>query len=72
MPYGQVGLEAAIHSVRSFIDATSAGKDCCCLKIDMTNAFNECFGLAFLERLRREFPQLFAWAQWSYYSPGEL
>ena len=78
VPYGQVGvglrggLEAAIHSMRSFIDATFAREDFCCLKIDMTNAFNECSRLAFLERLRREFPQLFAWAQWSYHSPGEL
>ena len=77
VPYDQIGvglkggLEAAIHSMRSFIDATSAREDFCCLKIDMTNTFNECSRLAFLERLRREFSQ-FAWAQWSYHAPGEL
>ena len=74
VPYGQVGvglkggLEAAIHSMLSFIDATSAREDFCC--IDMTNAFNECSRSAFLECLRREFPQLFARARWSYHSLG--
>ena len=58
--------------MRSFIDATTSREDSCCLKIDMTNAFNECSRSAFLECLQREFPQLFAWAQWSYHSPGEL
>ena len=78
MPYGRVGvglkgdLEAAIHSMRSFIDATSVREDICCLKIDMTNAFNCCCRSAFLERLPRNLPKLFAWAQWSYHSPGEL
>ena len=61
VPYGQVGvglksgLEAAIHSMRFFIDATFTREDFCCLKIDMTNVFNECFRSAFLECLRKEF-----------------
>ena len=58
--------------MRSFIDATPAREDFCCVKIDMTNALNECSRSAFLERLQREFSQLFAWAQWSYHSPGKV
>ena len=78
LPTGQVGvgirsgMESAIHTTQSFLDANWDKEDFCCLKIDMTNAFNECSRPAFLSRLRREFPELFAWAQWSYHVPSEM
>ena len=78
MPYGQVGvgirggLEVAVHTVRSFIDTHSAEENLCCLKVDITNAFNECNRNAFLHRLRKNLPDLFSWVVWSYQCTGEL
>ena len=46
--YGQMGvdikggLEAAVHTMHSFISSHSLDEDLCCLKVDMLNAFNEC------------------------------
>ena len=45
---------------------------CCCLKIDMTNAFNNCDRASFLRRLRIVLPELYAWVLWSYRSESEL
>ena len=48
LPYGQVGfgipdgLEAAVHSLSSFIDTNGDNPTLCCLKLDMANAFNSC------------------------------
>ncbi len=67
LPYGQIGvavkggLEAAVHTVRSFISCHSSGKDLCCLKVDMKNAFNECNTLSFLNRLHKELPDIYPW-----------
>ena len=78
LPYGQIGvgipsgLEAAVHTVCSFIDLNQSNPDLCCLKIDFSNAFNECHRLSFLQRLRRDLPEIFAWAQWCYHCEGEL
>ena len=78
LPYGQVGvgirggLEAAVHTIRSYIDANSDREELCCFKLDMQNAFNECNRNSFLERLRKDFPELVAWVQWTYHSAGEL
>ena len=78
LPYGQVGvgvrggMEASVHTVRSFIAANSDKADLFCFKLDMRNACNECYRNQFLQRLRCEFPELFAWVQWSYHSAGEL
>ena len=38
----------------------------------MKNAFNECRREAFLHRIQIDFPQLFAWVQWSYVCAAEL
>ena len=76
LPYGQVGvgvsnrLEAAIHTLKSYITTNSSRENLCFFKVDMQNAFNECE--KFLLRLRDEFPELFAWVQWRYSSPGKL
>ena len=78
LPYGQVGvgircgLEAAVHLVRSCLDAEGNKEDWCCLKVDMENAFNSCDRNAFLRRTHQVLPELFAWVQWSYHSAGEL
>ena len=48
LPYGQVGvgvrggLEAAVHFLSSFIDIYGDDSTFCCLKVDMSNAFNNC------------------------------
>ena len=62
LPYGQVGagvrggLEAAIHCLRTVFHSQNDDVDMCCLKLDMTNAFNECSRPTFLRRARQEFP----------------
>ncbi|XP_062519145.1 uncharacterized protein LOC134194239 [Corticium candelabrum] len=78
LPYGQVGvgirggLEASVHSLRSYIEENSARHDLCCFKLDMKNAFNECHRNSFLKRLGSEFPELVAWVQWCYHCAAEL
>ena len=78
LPYGQVGvgvkggLEAAVHGLRKLITDLGEDDTLCCIKIDMKNAFNECRREAFLHRIQIDFPQLFAWVQWSYVCAAEL
>ena len=78
LPYGLVeggvcgGLEAAIHTLKSYITTNSLRENLYCFKVDMRNAFNECHREEFLPRLHEEFPELFALVQWCYSSPGEL
>ena len=78
LPFGQVGvgvpggLEAAIHSLRTILSTLGAKSDLCCLKVDMSNAFNECNRSSFLSRCKSVFPELFAWVQWCYCCAGEL
>ena len=78
VPYGQVGVgvtggvEAAIHALSTVLAQHGENVDLCCLKIDFTNAFNECHHSSFLHRLHREFPALFAWSQWCYHCESRL
>ena len=78
LPYGQVGvgirggLEAAVHSLSSFIGAHGDDPTLCCLKLDMSNAFNNCHRAPFLKRLHRDLPELFGWVQWCYHTEAEL
>ena len=78
LPYGQVGvgtkggLEAAVHTARTFIQDHGQDENFCCLKIDMKNAFNECSRSSFLRCLNQEFPELLSWAEWCYCFAGEL
>ena len=78
LPYGQVGvgvpggLEAAVHSLSHYISQHGSDPDLCCLKIDMTNAFNNCDRASFLRRLHIVLPELYAWVLWSYHSETEL
>ena len=78
MPCNQIGvgirggLEAGIHALAGIIDHCGSNPDLCCLKIDMSNAFNECHQSSFLDRLHRELPAIFACTQWCYYCEGEL
>ena len=66
LSYGQVGvdvrggMEAAIHTMRSYIAANSDREDFYCVKVDFRNAFNECHRVHFLTRLKRELPELSA------------
>ena len=66
------GLEAAVHSLRSFLKDHGVNEELCLLKIDMGNAFNECNGHAILRRTHLDTPELFGGVQWCYHSPGEL
>ena len=77
LPFGQVGvgisggLEAAVHSMRSILSLYGSDSSLC-LKLDMTNAFNECSRSNFLSRCHADLPELFAWVQWCYCCAGEL
>ena len=54
LPFGQVGvgisgrLEASVHSLRTILSTLGSDSSLCCLKLDMTNAFNECSRTSFL------------------------
>ena len=78
LPFGQVGvgtssdLEAAVHSLSSFIDKFGDDPNLCCLKRNMSNSFKNCDRTTFLRRLHRELPDLFKWVQWSYHVQSEL
>ena len=78
LPFGQVGvgisggLEAAVHSMHSILSLYGSDSSLCCLKLDMTNAFNECSRSNFLSRCHADLPELFAWVQWCYCCAGEL
>ena len=47
LPFGQVdvgisgGLEASVHSLHTILSTLGSDSSLCCLKLDMTNAFNE-------------------------------
>ena len=78
LPFGQVGvgisggLEAAVHPMRSILSLYGSDSSLCCLKLDMTNAFNECSRSNFLSRCHADLLELFAWVQWCYCCAGEL
>ena len=80
LSFGQVGvwipggLEAAIHSLRTIISSVGSHSGLCCLKVDMSNAFNECSRHSFLSRCNYKsvFPELFTWVEWCYCCSGEL
>ena len=78
LPYGQVGvgtkggLEAAVHTARTFIQDYGQDENFCCLKIDMKKCFQRMQSVFFLRRLNQEFPELLSWAKWCYCSAGEL
>ena len=78
LPFGQVGvgipggLEAAVHSLRTILSMHGSDSSLCCLKLDMTNAFNECSRTSFLSYFHSDLPELFAWVQWCYCCAGEL
>ena len=78
LPHGQVGvgirngLETAVHSLCTILATVGSNCELCCLKVDMTNAFNECSRDSFLSRCRSDLPELFSWVQWSYCYIGEL
>ena len=66
------GLEAAVHSLSTVLDSQGSNPDLCCLKIDFSNAFNECNRSSFLDQVHKDFPEIFAWTQWCYHCEGEL
>ncbi|XP_062510283.1 uncharacterized protein LOC134186046 [Corticium candelabrum] len=78
LPTGQIGvgicggLEAAVHSLSTVLDSQGSNPDLCCLKIDFSNAFKECNRSSFLDRVHKDFPEIFVWTQWCYHCEGEL
>lgn len=66
------GLETAIHSTRFVIDQLKDNPDMCLLKIDFSNAFNECSRTSFLSKVNDLFPEIFGWVQFSYHTGAEL
>ena len=57
-------LEAAIHA--TCITDYGSDSSLCCLKIDMTSAFNDCFHVLLLSSLHKEFPALLGCSSWCY------
>ena len=62
LPFRQVGvlisggLESAVHSMQTILSVCGYDPSLCCLKVDMTNAFNECSCFSFLARCRSSCP----------------
>ena len=48
-----------MHSLHSILSSFGSELDLCCLKVDISNAFNECCRSSFLSRCRSAFPELF-------------
>lgn len=78
LPYGQVGvgtkggLEAAIHLSRLLIERHQHNTQMCILKLDFSNAFNQCSRDAFLGRVAKDIPEILGWVQYCYLQPAEL
>ena len=66
------GLDAAVHALSSYITTHGSDPNLCCLKIDMSNAFDECHRSSFLRRLHCDFPSLYDWSLWCYHGEGFL
>ena len=66
------GLEASVHSLHTILSTLGSDSSLCCLKLDMTNTFNENSCTSFLSRCHFDLPELFAWVQWCYCCAGEL
>lgn len=66
------GLEAAIHLSRLVIEHHKSNPDMCLLKLDFSNAFNQCSRERFLERINRDFPEILGWVQFCYGTQAEL
>ena len=61
-----------MHSLHTVLSTIGSDPELCCLKVDMSNAFNECSHFSFLSCCKSDFPELFAWVQWCYCCAGEL
>ncbi len=78
IPEGQVGvgvkrgLEAAIHGTRYIVNQHQSKTNFCLLKVDFSNAFNECDRNTFFNRVRDDFPELLGWVHWCYSQPAQL
>ena len=66
------GTERVIHRTRAVWLAHAADPNFVILKVDLKNAFNCVSREAFLEQVRRHFPELEAWAGWCYEDPSCL
>ena len=61
-----MGGEAAIHTVRQWIERNSQSSGKVLLKVDFRNAFNSVTRHAFLAETRDSFPGLACWVDWCY------
>ena len=57
---------------RTILSVCGSDPSLCCLKVDMTNAFNECSRFSFLACCRSSCPDILAWVEWGYCCAGEL
>ena len=68
------GLEAAIHCTRKALKHLQNQEEACMciLKLDFSNAFNECHQGHFLDVVERSLPEIFEWVQYCYCNEAEL
>ena len=64
------GLEAVVCSLHTIL--SMLGSSLCCLKLDITNVFNECSHTSFMSCCHSDLPELFSWVQWCWCFAGEL
>jgi hypothetical protein len=66
------GIEAIVHTFRSFMDTNAESKGKVILKVDFRNAFNCVHRHIFLPIIHESFPSLFNWVQLCYGNPSVL
>ena len=47
-------MEAAIHTLQTFIEENGNNEDLCCVNVDMSNAFNNCDRSSFVNYLQKK------------------
>ena len=66
------GVEAAVHTTRSWVERHGQQNDHVLLKLDFRNAFNEVSRQTVLDIVQAHFPALARWATWCYQHPSSL
>ncbi|CAE7483229.1 unnamed protein product [Symbiodinium natans] len=66
------GAEAAVHTVRAWLQRHHATAGHVMVKLDFTNAFNNVDRRAVLEAVAAAFPGLARWTAWCYGQPAQL
>ena len=68
----KAGAEAAVHTLRAWLQRHESASDKVVVKLDFRNAFNTVDRTVVLREARAQFPALARWATWCYHAPSTL